>query len=325
MPPESKTAQVPVRRPGAIVIGHDSLGDIGGEPLVQPGLLELVGGHQPVPVLVAELMNRHALRTLEGRRSMPVAADSDQGGVFHATGTAGAVLRIDNGQRVVGVGAVPAPQVPYGGKGRGKDAILLIGVLGLEEESHFHRWKIRDAVPGTDEGALQFERVRIGRPGEVMHGVLQKAPGYRSILVMLFLAHLPAGGPHHIGRRCGDGHVIVAEVSEEFAVGMELVMVPSITTLKDRQFGEPLGRHEEVAFESCARKGVRQTGGEVHVDGDGGSRRHRGFQGKQGDGAILLVPVIRLSKNHAVPVFIPAVDGNAMDLHPAPLALLHRP
>ena len=78
---ERELVQAEVLLAAAVRRVHDPGRRVGVHSLVQPGFFELVGGHHALPVLMAELVDRHALR--------PAPSDN-RGGVLGRSGPEGA-------------------------------------------------------------------------------------------------------------------------------------------------------------------------------------------------------------------------------------------
>ena len=133
------------------------------QPFVHPGVLELVGADDPVPPLVAGLVDRDRLGLRHAARGDPPAAGREQGRVFHAAAPA-LVRRIDNGDMAVRICAKPLTVVLEGGLRRGEVAILLAAVLRLQQQPHLGARQRR-----VLERSPYVQEARARRPREVVH------------------------------------------------------------------------------------------------------------------------------------------------------------
>ena len=96
---------------GAVEGGHDFDFGVGVDALVEPGVFELVGGDHAVPVLVAELVLGGEFGGVGGLE--PAGVAGDEGGVLHAADL-GAGFGVDDGEDLVGVGAVALLELLHG-------------------------------------------------------------------------------------------------------------------------------------------------------------------------------------------------------------------
>src|SRR5262249_40265750 len=141
----------------------------------------------------------------------------------------------------------------------------LPGVLRLEEERD-----VRVVEPRFVEMVLHDDVSGVRRPREVVNARLAEAVdhavagGGDSLLDLLTgRADLAAIANRHV-----DGDVVVSEVGEELAPGVELVAVPS-ALLEDADLWEPLDDHPKRPLPSRSARDPRQPRAEVDRDADG--------------------------------------------------------
>jgi hypothetical protein len=128
-------------------------------------------------------------------------------------------------------------------------------VLRLEQEVDLH---VADA--GLAEQVFDDEVSRVRRPGEVVDALLlEPVQDALAGQVALFDAHSGRPDLSAVTRGNVDRDVVVAEVGEEFAGGVELVAVPAVF-LEDPDLREPLRDEEEVAFATVRSFGLPSSG-----------------------------------------------------------------
>ena len=257
---------------------HDLAVGIRVEALVQPGFLELVIAHQPVPELMAELMHRHKFRVAAPFPRPEVGAHGDEGGILHAAG--GRVARhIDDGHGVVRILAVPQAEIFHGIENGAKIAVGHVGVAGPQQECDFHVSE-RHLIKGQAEnlrpvGQLVTAHLRAPiesardpgkagarRPGKVVDVLLVLLVSGSAILVGTLTAAEPGRG-YDVIRRSGELDVVNPVVGVEFGIGVILVAIPAADlaaafpcSLVDGDLGEPLRHQVVVAFVAAAGHGL---------------------------------------------------------------------
>ena len=239
---------------GAIGGREHAAGHVGVEPLVQVGLLELVGGEQSVEELVAELVNRDPFRTVHRGRRRDRGSRGDKRRILHAARLPATPRRIHDRQRVVRVGPEHAAVTGERRARRLQVALRLARMLRLEKQRDVDVMETRfvETVPDDEVGG-------VCRPGEIVDARLAKTvddPIARRRGPLLDLppgrADLAAVADGHV-----DGDVVVSEVGEELAHGVELVTIPS-GLFEHSDLREPLGSEEEVPLVPGAAEHARQ-------------------------------------------------------------------
>ena len=217
--------------------------------LVEPRLLELVGGQHPLKVLVAELVDRHHLdvrRPGEGRKLVePVGTGGDERRVLHAAGLLGPARRRHDRQLRIGEGAVvetepghrqarrphhPRHQTMLHHGHQQPDAHrrqLEFGGAQTEPRPGLRQPRRRDVAPGFEVRFHNLHEVRRrGAPGEVVDpfGAVDHGP---APAVDGGVSHLDSGraeNPVLGDRHC---HAVGTEIREELGGGVKLVAVPA--------------------------------------------------------------------------------------------------
>ena len=213
------------------------------EPLVEPGLLELVGADEAVPELMAALVDGHRLRALQHAGSDDGGAPREERGVFHAA--RGRVPgRVHHGDVRVGVGRRPGAVAPQRDLRGLEVARGQVRVLGLDEQPDVHRRiaRLLEPIDALDEPPARH-------PCEVVDVVLVVVERARAVGVVARALHA-AGGAQHVTLGNGEADVVDAVVGEELARGVELMGVPPALP-PHADLGEPLG--DEVVVVHPAR------------------------------------------------------------------------
>ena len=215
------------------------------EALVEPGLLELVVGHEPVPELVPGLVDRDALRALQllrgaRRRRRPVNSvgySMPPGGRAPGRVDHRDLRRRDRAptrcRRCAARSSWP----------RGSDR------RGARARAAASRRIVHRRVAGVVEARAPLEEAAARGPGEVVDVLLHEAEGLAAVRVV-GLRLEPAGGAHHEAPRQREPHVVDAEVGEELRPGVEGVAVP-LALPEHADLGEPL--RDEVVVVHPAR------------------------------------------------------------------------
>ncbi len=193
----------------------------------------------------------------------PGRSARDQGGVLHAARSAGAPGRVHDRESGVRISAQDLSVTGERRLGRLEVAVRLRGVLGLKEER-----QLDVAETGFAERILEDPIAGVRRPGEVVDAVL-----------LVAVEHASARGGSLVGAAAGgaelapvalgevDRDVVVAEIREELARGVELVAVPAVF-LEDAELGEPLDDHEEIVLVAGPHGHPRQPRDELDRDRD---------------------------------------------------------
>ena len=275
------------------------------EALVEPGLLELVVAHEPVPELVPALVDGHALGALEGARRVDGGAAREERRVLHPSRGRGpgGVHDRDLG---VGVGRAPGTVAPQGDL-RGLDvAGGQVLVLGLHEQADIHR-----RIAGIVEAVLALAVAPAGRPGEVVDVVLveMERPRVRRRARQRLLQ--AARGAHHQALGHREAHVVDPVVGEELRGGVELVGIPAILPV-DADLREPLGDEVVVVDPArAARVAVGDARGPLDAEPRGAFRRDGRRRRHLHDGLVVGVAVVGLHVAQARRQVDPRVGGVA--------------
>ena len=149
----------------------------------------------------------------------------------------------------------------------------------------------------------EHDEVRARRPGKVVHPGLNEVG--RDRVALDCLLDQTAGGADFarvVGRET-QADIPIAEIGEELAVGVKLVDVPArfgstavAGVLEDADLWKPLSTENEIAVATGAGKNPRHLGRELDVELDPLTWLHRLRQRIAGDGAVLLIPIVRLDE-----------------------------
>ena len=104
------------------------------DAFVHPRIFEFVGGDHAVPVLVAEFVLHDDFGSVKPSGINQLVLAGDEGGIFHASGGR-AGLRIDHGQRLVGIRPVPFLEMVESVARDAFVALDLVPVRGLHQEA----------------------------------------------------------------------------------------------------------------------------------------------------------------------------------------------
>ncbi len=313
--------RVPVAQPQRLVLR------VRVEPLVEPTGFELVVRDEPVPELMAGLVDRHALRSLHRRAREHARAGREKRGILHPAGSTASPRGIDAGDVFVGVFAPPQAVEKERRARRLEVASSLRNVLGLQEHRHRHvaqphlvlraierQRDTRDLVGepcrpcGVVKRVLILHVVPIGGPREVVHE-RRSTIAFGTLAILRRrrrVAHGEAtaltGGRPVLHARCArlllvDGgqielDIVRSEVREELGRRVELMAVPAISGLVDAELREPLRDEQEVVLVSRAATDARDLRFPAHASRDDGA----GLRGLRiahaEDGAVFLALIV---------------------------------
>ena len=271
--PAAAGAEDPIHRPPC---------NVGVDPFVEPRLLELVRGHDPVPVLMPEFVQGHLLGGGVEAGHEPGHRDGEQHRVLHAASEAH--RQVVDHQAGVGVRHEALAVVQQALPGGLQDARRHAATVRLVHVEDLDR---RGGVRALRHHLARHERVRVGDPGEVVHVRGPVGHGPRAVGIV-------AGGIRHAGRLDeiaawhGQGDVEGPEVGEELGVAVERIDLPAGVG-EDRRLREPLHHVVVLPPVTHAVEGPRQPGLPGHLDPrrlprtDGGGQRdghHRLVDGR---------------------------------------------
>ena len=274
---------------------HDLLRRPGADALVEPRLLELVGGHHPLPPVVRHLVDGDLPEQDVVRLSrVDPGVDGGEGGVLHP-----ARLHVDahrgSHQREVRVGVrqpVTAPLLE-GDLRCGEDLGRGPRPVGWDEQGQRH---LRQTLAAEDVAHLH--RPLPGGPGEVDDVVLVEAVGDGPVRVVGAASPEARRADHHRARD-GERRVVVAEVGVELGVRVELVAVPARGAhaalrrhLQHADLREPLSEQGVLPEDAGTRGELRHARLPGELDRHLAVGRDRGGKGEGEDGLVARVAVI---------------------------------
>src|SRR5439155_24564010 len=179
-------------------------------------LFELIVANQPVPELMAELVDGYALGAQSVLGRPEIRAYRDERGIFHAAGS-GMSRHVYDGHGVIRILAVPKPEILHGVEDGAKVAVGDVAVSGLEQKDHVDiaqsklvRSNVQDLRPllqfvggyfqAPIEGSLIHQEARAGGPGKVVHVFLILIVGDGAVGVMAAAAAVSGRADNVIGR-----------------------------------------------------------------------------------------------------------------------------
>ncbi len=225
------------------------------ESLVEPGIHRFVVSHDTVPVLMAEFVNRNALRSQHSFSGKERGTSGKEGGILHST-----CARIECGINYrrcrIGIGSEPFAVISDAVSGCLQVTILQTLVFGAEKEGYL------GGVAGQE--FIFFGKHQVlgpGGPGKIVDHLLAESVRGRPILLYIGSSYQHAGCTDHA--IAGDVQPdIVGSVIGEILDRKVLVCFPAVVC-QDSDLWKPLGHEVVVADVAGTGNGSGHLGREI--------------------------------------------------------------